>query len=210
MQREQGHVAEKMRGTDSLPGNNQFFPKTSSCQKAKDQISGGWSCILLTQLKSKLLLSEMGKSAWQRHCSRAKPVPCHCWAVVAWQGEFAASQAGAVSQLWHCWQTWCLVSLSTGVSTHHAWKIPCPGIHYSEGGMAEGLTLLSPYLPRSCFCHLGFSCVVFSHLRMQQVLPDGSRGHNFNWCHFYIAVKSVQGPGCFLPLNLKAGGVYLV
>lgn len=39
VQREQGHVAEKMRGRDSLPVNNQFFPKTSNCQKTKDQIT---------------------------------------------------------------------------------------------------------------------------------------------------------------------------
>lgn len=56
---------------------------------------------------------------------------CACWAVVARQGQCAVSQAGALSQLWHCLHTWCSVSLSTGVSTHHAWKISCPGIHYS-------------------------------------------------------------------------------
>lgn len=134
---------------------------------------------------------------------------CARWAVVAWQGEFAVSQAGAVSQLRHCLQTWCLMSLSTGVSMHHAWKISCPGIHYSEGGMAEGLTPLSPRLPRSCLFHLGFSCMVFSHIRMQQVLPDGSRGCNFSWCRSYVAVRSVRSPGCFLSLSLKAGGVYL-
>lgn len=192
-----------MRGRDSLPVNNQFFPRTSSCQKAKDQIAGGWTCILLTLLKSSCCSLRWVNQHAKGITGGQSQLPATAGLCLLGSGGMARGICcipgwGSEPALTLLQHTWCLVSLSTGVSMHHAWKISCAGIHYPEGGMAEGLTLLSPHLPRSCPFHLGFCCVVFSPVRMQQVLPDGSRGCSFNWGQFYVAVRSVKSPGFFL------------
>lgn len=117
--------------------------------------------------QQQLLLSEMGKSHGKGIAPAQRQFPATAGLCLLGSGCMARGicciQAGAVSQLWHCWHTWCLVLLSTGVSIHHAWKISSLGIHYCEGGMAQGLTLLAAHLPWSCPFHPGSCCVVCRH-----------------------------------------------
>lgn len=76
--------------------------------------------------------------------------------------EISCVQAGGNNPSFGTWQrlqTWCLMSLSTGVSMHRAWKISRPGIYYPGGGVAERPTLPPSHVARSHPFLLGFSCV---------------------------------------------------
>lgn len=205
MQREQGHVAEKMRGRDSLPVNNQFFPKTSSCQKAKDQMTGGW-CWILPSSKAGAALWDGW--AWQRHCWRSKPVPCHCRAVPAGQwwhgkgnllcprlGQQASFDSAATPD------AWCLSAL----------EFPCtmPGKSH-----VQAYIILRLGWQRDWHCCLLTSLGAVPSLWDFQPRKDTAgaswwlQGMQFQLGPIFVAVRSVQSPGCFLSLSLKAGGVH--
>lgn len=137
---------------------------------------------------------------------------CAWWAVVAWLGKFSVSQAGGNDP---SFGTAALANLILNVTRYWSFHAPCMENLTSRhilpwGVVVAWLTLPPSHLPRSCPFLLGFSYVVFSHIRMQQVLPDGSRGCNFNWCQFYVTVRLCWVLAVLFPWVWRQGSLSVI
>lgn len=130
---------------------------------------------------------------------------------MAWFGKLSVSGAGGSEP--SC-GTAALANLMLKVTQHWSFHAPCMENLMSQhilpwgwGGRGTDTTFLTSLGAVLSFWGFPAWCTVSGHLSMQWALPDDSRGCNFNWCQFCIAVRSVLSPGCSLSWSLKTGRV---